>query len=143
MVVDKRNYDISRPDVSDAFLDAMMAHDWPGNVRELQNFTERLLLTQRGPRRTLAHFHMLMRHFRGHIPGEAAEELPPALEADIDLPLAEAVARATELVERAYLHAALSANGGRIGDTADQAGISRRTLLRKMTAFGLEKRDFR
>ena len=139
------HHSIDRPDVSDGFLDAMMEHDWPGNVRELQNFTERLLLTQRGARRTLVHFRKLMRHYQAQ--GETATTAAPlAFDPDcidVDEPLQRVLEAVTERVERAYIEAALRANSGRVGDTADQAGISRRTLLRKMNAFGLEKKEFR
>jgi len=37
----------------------------------------------------------------------------------------------------------LRASGGRVGLTADSAGISRRTLLRKMQVLGLDKREYR
>lgn len=38
-----RQYDVPRPEVSDLFLDRLLAYDWPGNVRQLENFTERML----------------------------------------------------------------------------------------------------
>ena len=41
-----------------------------------------------------------------------------------------------------YLQAALRLNEGRIQATANTAGLSRRTLLRKLKKHGLDKRDY-
>ena len=141
------HYNVRRPDVTDGFLDAILAHDWPGNVRELENFTERLLLTKPGERLTATSFERLMRNY-GEPDGtqhvqRAPAALPGEADADIDRPLQEVVASALERVERAYLEAALRANQGRVVRTAEQAGVSRRTLLRKLQAHGIDKRDFR
>ena len=50
---------------------------------------------------------------------------------------------ALDKLERQYLEQALRANGGRIGETAEVAGISPRTLLRKLKQHGIDKREFR
>lgn len=39
---------VSRPDVSAAAMDVLMAHRWPGNIRELKNVVERLVLKASG-----------------------------------------------------------------------------------------------
>ena len=36
------------PEVTQAFLEPLMAYDWPGNVRELENAVERALILRRG-----------------------------------------------------------------------------------------------
>ena len=56
--------------------------------------------------------------------------------------LREHVAGALQRLEREYLEAALRLHGGRMQDTARAAGISRRTLLRKMIKYGLARRSF-
>ena len=48
-----------------------------------------------------------------------------------------------EELERAYLRAKLKQHAGRVAETAEEAGISRRTLLRKMKQYGIEKQDFK
>jgi len=40
--------------------------------------------------------------------------------------------------ERSYLMDALRANGGRVAETAEQIGMSRATLYRRVTALGIE-----
>ncbi|MGE3507883.1 MAG: sigma-54 interaction domain-containing protein [Vicinamibacterales bacterium] len=39
---------VSRPEVSNAAMDVLMAHRWPGNIRELKNVIERLVLKANG-----------------------------------------------------------------------------------------------
>jgi DNA-binding NtrC family response regulator len=49
----------------------------------------------------------------------------------------------TGQVERAYLLQVLHRNRGHLGRTADEAGITRRTLYTKMKQYGLQQADFR
>lgn len=53
------------------------------------------------------------------------------------------MARATAEVEREYLRRLLEKNEGRIKVSAQQAGISRRTLHRKLQEHGLDKSEFK
>jgi DNA-binding NtrC family response regulator len=57
--------------------------------------------------------------------------------------MGEAIEQAVERLERSYLEAALRASRGRVGEAAEHAGISRRTLLRKLNQYGIDKHDFR
>jgi DNA-binding NtrC family response regulator len=142
-------YNIARPDVSDDFLDALVDYQWPGNVRQLENFTERLVLTQTSRRATAAHFRELVSFKRGD--SKATPSLKPPVhsapaatpELDIDRTLEETLRPQVEALERAYLEACLRQTGGRMGSAAERAGISRRTLLRKLKSHGLQRASFR
>jgi DNA-binding NtrC family response regulator len=57
--------------------------------------------------------------------------------------LAEVLEPQIAAVERAYLEACLRQCRGRIGESAQRAGISRRTLLRKLKQYGIDKKAFR
>ena len=46
-------------------------------------------------------------------------------------------------LEKEYLETVLADNGGRIAESANQAGVSRRTLLRKLKAHEINKQHFR
>ncbi|EDL56417.1 helix-turn-helix domain-containing protein [Gimesia maris] len=48
-----------------------------------------------------------------------------------------------EELEREYLQAKLKLHAGRVSETAEEAGISRRTLLRKMKQYGIDKQKFK
>jgi len=106
-------------------MNRMQRYHWPGNVRELENCVERAVVLCR---KALVD----------------VEDLPPAvLEATApeegfapssrSLTLKEALAEP----ERRIIQAALRANGGNRQATADQLGINRTTLYKKMKRYGL------
>ena len=67
----------------------------------------------------------------------------PEVEVDLRRTLAEHLAPVAERLERTYLGAALQAKGGKINEPAKTAGLSRRTLLRKLTLHGIDKAQFK
>jgi two-component system C4-dicarboxylate transport response regulator DctD len=143
-----KRYQVERPDVDDRFLDALTAYDWPGNVRQLENFTERLILTHPSPGTlTAEHFDRLIRRDgsrpRPAVPSGNDDAPEPFGRVDTTRELGQALGELVEEAERAYLETCLRENGGRIGETAKHAGISRRTLLRKLRKHGIDKMAFR
>jgi len=108
-------------------LKIMARHDWPGNVRELRNFIERLLIMTPGD--------------------EITEELVSASltpQKDVQAPSAEnfmAQLRnmnfkdAKKVFEMEFLRARLEENDGNISQTAEQIGIERSHLHKKMKSF--------
>lgn len=148
-----KHHSLPRPEMTAAFLDAMQTFDWPGNVRQLENCTERLLLTkQDNEKLTVAHFAQLVATLTQAQAQE--EEFPSQQEAvsprspdeetaDYSISMKQAVDTARLRVERSYILNALQTNNGRIARAAHQLGISRRTLQRKMIAYGIGKTEFR
>lgn len=139
------SYNVERPDLKEAFLDALVNYDWPGNVRQLENFTERLILTHCGQLVGASEFEALIppqdrpRKIRinslpSHSP-DSVIDTSKTLEHTMKLQIAE--------LERAHLEAYLHASHGRVGAAAKLAGIGRRTLTRKMSQYGINKADFR
>ena len=101
------------PVVDPATIDQLMAHDWPGNVRELRNAAERFVLGMGLPN-----------------PGQA-----PAPIEGTDL-LEQKLNRA----EKAIIVDALALHDGRMGETAEALGISRKTLYLKMRKLDIAAR---
>jgi len=141
-------YRISRPDVTDGFLDALVSHPWPGNVRQLENFTERLVLTEADTQVDADRFQDLVA-FRSRDEAEDAGdrtrrgEGPARPELPLDKPLREALDPHIEALERAYLEGVLTRTGGRVAEAAERAGISRRTLSRMMKRLRIDKNAFK
>jgi DNA-binding NtrC family response regulator len=109
---------------SDEALAALQGYAWPGNVRELQNFVERAVLLGKGQRVGLDDLPRQVTAGQ-RFAGEAASSnsLKDALEAP----------------ERRIILDVLEANAWNRNVTAEQLGINRTTLYKKMKRLGLEE----
>jgi DNA-binding NtrC family response regulator len=120
-------------------LDALRRYNYPGNVRELANIIERATVLARGQTITL-------------------EDLPPqVIDADhsnaLSLPSIsrhdvgdsdwkpQTLTDAMIEPERRYILRSLEANGWNRTATADQLGINRTTLYKKMRSLGIDPDD--
>jgi DNA-binding NtrC family response regulator len=137
-----RAHNIERPELTDAFLDALTEYAWPGNVRQLEGFAERVALTRAGQRVSRRDFQRLIRR-ASRRPATGDRSDAPQLRVDIRRTLAANLEPAVEGIERRYLEELLAEHRGQISTTADAAGINRRTLLRKLNKYGIDKARFR
>ncbi|WFB35793.1 sigma-54 dependent transcriptional regulator [Kiritimatiellota bacterium B12222] len=106
-------------------LDALIRYRWPGNIRELRNVMERMVVLSRGDRITLR-----------DLPAEVKEEAGPLKTGAGPLRGATSMQDA----EKKMIMQALDDHKGNRTKAADQLGISRRTLHRKLNEFDL--RDY-
>lgn len=98
---------------------AMRRYGWPGNVRELRHTVERAVILADGGR-----------------VGEADLQFsatPPALDAGV-LP---AGTLDLEEIEREAIRRALSKHGGNVTRAAEELGLTRRSLYRRIETYGL------
>jgi DNA-binding NtrC family response regulator len=99
-------------------LDALVKHDWPGNVRELENAIERAIVLAHGELITpadLLYYGPLMKS------GADEESLSPLAK-----------------VEKEHIARALRYHAGNRTAAAKTLGIDRKTLWRKIQAYGLD-----
>lgn len=101
------------PDVPGSILRALAARRWPGNVRELRNAAERFTLD--------LDLDIGTRPDRG--PGTS---------------LAAQVAA----FEKSVIAGTIAAHGGRLKDSYESLGMSRKNLYEKMLKHGLTRQDF-
>jgi DNA-binding NtrC family response regulator len=139
-----KHYGLDAPVYTDGFIDALLAHSWPGNVRQLENFTERLVLARPQRALTVRDFDKL-KTTGVSVGPERRKSMgrERSLAVDTSKTLHEDLTPIVDAHERAYLVQALTENAGRVADTAEKAGISRRTLLRKMKQHRIDKRSFK
>ena len=103
--------------ISDESLACLMAHDFPGNVRELENVIEHAFVLCRGPLIEPRH-------------------LPEPFRSAADQTHASPRAGATlEQMEKVFILAALRRHGWNRMKAAEELGIHRSTLRRKMQAL--------
>ncbi len=140
-----KHYALNPPTFAETFLDALLEYEWPGNVRQLENFSERLVLARPQRAMTARDFEKLRTSSLavGDSLSRTDKQADPPPDIDVSKTLEKTLAPLIERHERQYLRAVLKQNAGRIAAAARQAGISRRTLLRKMKSYGIDKNDFK
>ena len=106
--------------LSEEVLQLLREYDWPGNVRELENALERAAVVAGGG--IEAH----------HLPDRVRERPEVRLVEDATPPNPT-----MEVVERAYIHWVLQAEGGNKTRAAEVLGIDPSTLYRKLNRYGL------
>ncbi|MCG6911700.1 MAG: sigma 54-interacting transcriptional regulator [Deltaproteobacteria bacterium] len=115
------------PRIPGNVLDAMLAYDWPGNVREFQNTLYRYT--------TLNQLDFLSSQEREHKPfrtmGVAHEPIVPIVDAQGTL------RDAVSAFEKEYILRLLEAHKWQRSRVAEQLGIDRKTLYRKIARYNL------
>lgn len=104
---------------------AMQRYHWPGNVRELQNVVERAVLLGKGPEIGMADLPVEVARAGGR-PASAVTSGGRTLKEALEGP------------ERQIILDVLETNQWNRNATADQLGINRTTLYKKMKRLGLE-----
>ena len=108
-------------------IDAVKRHDWPGNVRELENAIERACI--------LSDTLLLQPAELGL--GPSTHETESLDELDLSGTLSDVAHRALRVVERKRILRALEANAGNKSKTAEDLGVSYKTLLNKIKEYAL------
>lgn len=101
-------------------VELLSAYAWPGNVRELRNVVENMVVMARGDR-------LGAREVPAKIKQQSAPRGTVQLKSDGTL----------DEMEREMIERALQTHGENRTKAAEQLGISRRTLHRKLNAYGL------
>jgi len=107
-------------------------HDWRGNIRELKNLVQRLLILGAGEEITQEEVESALGG--GAVLANMAQ-FPMAL----DQPLRQA----REEFERVYFEYQLDKHSGNVSRMAEEVGMERTHLYRKLRALGIEIKDRR
>lgn len=159
-----RHHNLPRPDLSDEALDRLMHYSWPGNIRELRNVVERaVVLASEG---IIRPEHLPVEKMTATVSTRITPSTPPAPVTgettasstlmpgppDSPLPppfgdyatgqpvsLADRLRRDVQEVERQHIIDALSRCGGNQTRAAQELGVSRRTLISRLEAYGIPR----
>ncbi len=113
-----------------AAMEAMVTYGWPGNIRELENVVQRAVLLTKSPVIDLDLLPpALLRHQSG---GRAATAIARG----------QTLRDALEGPERQIILEVLRLNSFSRNQTADQLGINRTTLYKKMKRLGIDNIQF-
>ena len=107
-------------------MDNLIRHDWPGNVRELMNAIERGVVLARSYYLGVEDFPFMKDMLLQNDP-DSANSAEHFLRGDLPL----------EDVEKAAILKTLEAAGGNKSETARRLGITRKTLHKKLKAYGV------
>lgn len=110
-------------------MQSMIGYSWPGNVRELKNLIERMVIMTPEKQIDLAHLPLPI--------GKTASQVDND-QISITGPLPDSYREAKELFEKRYLLEKLQKNNWNISRTAEEIGLERSNLHRKIKAYGLE-----
>jgi two-component system nitrogen regulation response regulator NtrX len=114
--------------IEKAALETLISYNWPGNVRELKNLIERLVIMTPEPIIRL-------------------EDLPHAITRGLQLkapdqgglgPMPDSYREAKEIFEKHFLLDKLKKNNWNISRTAEEIGLERSNLHRKIKSYGIE-----
>ena len=105
--------------VTEDAMAAMLMYDWPGNIRELRNVIENAFAVGEGPVLRL-------------------EDLTPELRGERPIPSRTDEPENLDQMERRRILEALGRSGGRRAEAAEELGISRATLWRRMRELRIQ-----
>ena len=108
-------------EVDPQVYEMLMDHDWPGNIRELSNVIERAVNRCYEKKLTTEHFVDFQRYMAGHETQEA-----------VMLGLGKSLHEIKQEAEKHAIQAALARSGGNITRAAEELGVSRQMLHRKL-----------
>lgn len=109
--------------------------DWPGNVRELQNLVERVVSLAESEIISLEHLPIEICRGEGRSEGELQSALASHFIADLNRQQRRNV---FDKIERQKILSFLTKCGGNISKVAQELGISRNTLYRKMRLYDIK-----
>ncbi|SDO79533.1 sigma-54-dependent transcriptional regulator [Desulforhopalus singaporensis] len=105
----------------------LMQHDWPGNVRELRNFIERIAIMCQEENILASHINLFLSPHGATTSAMSEKQLNPFLASDYKT--------AKKLFEKEYLKQKLLENDNNISKTAEQVGLERSHLHKKLKSY--------
>jgi transcriptional regulator with GAF, ATPase, and Fis domain len=114
------------PQLSAAARKRLCEHHWPGNVRELRNLMERLAYLTEGERIEAE---------------DLAFILSPRGQTSLAADLGQSLTLATDRFQTEYIRRTIDQFGGNISRAANQLGMHRSNLYRKMGQLGIDASD--
>jgi two-component system response regulator HydG len=107
-------------------MDMLIKYGWPGNVRELENSIERAVILSTGDYITEKEFPLsIVQDYTGN-----SEDRQTLLE--------NGELRSLEVIEKHAILNAIEASDGNKSEAARILGINRKTLYKKLKAYGVE-----
>ena len=124
-----KRMNITAPRLTEEVNEALLSYSWPGNVRELRNMMERILILRGRSDNSLR---------LCDLPAEMLEARRPVIKSGSQKDTEEGLAERLDRIEREMIVEALAKNGGNRTQAANDLGISRFSLIRRLQRHGLD-----
>ncbi len=121
---------LKKKSFSESAYQELMDHSWPGNVRELRNFVERLVIMCQDEI-------ISNRHVRMFLTQTPAAKGPVVLNGVLNPYQTNDFKEAKKRFEREYLQQKLNENEGNISKTAENIGLERSHLHKKLKSLNI------
>lgn len=121
---------VEEKQLSDEVLKALSAYNWPGNVRELKNIIERLAIMTQEELIDVSALPAEIRTAGEHNRSEQSEQSLSLNYSDFK--------EAKEYFEREFIRSKLQENEWNISKTAEEIGLERSNLHRKIKGYAIE-----
>lgn len=128
------NENIKYRNFADDAIKLLQGYNWPGNIRQLRNNVERLLILA-GDTNSLTEITADM------IPVEICDPLSQEISKHNDNLMTMSLREARELFEKKYIIAKIEMFSGNISKTADNIGMERSALHRKLKQLDIHYKD--
>lgn len=112
--------------IPEVYLNALRSYDWPGNVRELENVLRRGVILSHGEVLEMDENWLRKKSL------EAQDQTAPAEGFD-------AAPKSLEAIEKEHIVRVLQYTGGNYGEACRILGVSRPTLRKKLSDYGLKE----
>ena len=150
----KKKHNLSVNYIDPKAIDRLIDYSWPGNVRELENTLERALLICNNKYLTEDDLGSVLDEKEKNIDPDnkqtqveeitedavAADESPTALQPQVAETIVTKIATLKE-IEMEAIKSSIERNKWNMTTTAEELGISRMTLYRKLEQYGLRSKD--
>jgi two-component system, NtrC family, response regulator AtoC len=129
--------------LSERALELLERHDWPGNVRELKHVIERAVVLCTGPELSPEHLPPELIESVAALSADSSAAVPQAPKApaasEHELDPTARLRQEIADIERERVLKALEESGGNQSLAAERLGMSRRSLVYRLSAFGLTR----
>jgi len=125
---------LGEKELDEGGMKALLSHEWPGNVREVRNLVERAVIMSPDRKITRDYLARLL----PAAPGGANSPVDKAWSAPFKV---NDFKEARKIFEREFLKARLKENDGNVSQTAEEIGLERSHLHKKVKSLGVVDED--